>query len=66
MRTRLKIKRVAAGLTSYEASEAIGVAKQYWSLVETGKQRGTIKLWRRIQDLLDIPDEEMWSVINEE
>lgn len=66
MRTSLKVKRVAAGLTSAEASEAIGTVKQYWSLLETGKQRGTIKLWKRVQDLLDIPDEEMWKIINEE
>ena len=66
MRLRLRTKRVAAGLTSAEASEAIGTVKQYWSLLETGRQRGTIKLWRRIQVLLNIPDEEMWGIINEE
>lgn len=49
MRLRLRTKRVAAGLTSAEASEAVGTVKQYWSLLETGRQRGTIKLWRRIQ-----------------
>lgn len=66
MRLRLKTKRIAMGLTSAEASEAVGTVKQYWSLLETGRQRGTIKLWRRIQDLLNIPDEEMWGIINEE
>lgn len=64
-RNRLREIRLARGLDVQKAADLAGMFKQVWSSIETGKSRGNLATWKRIQKTLQIPDAEMWSVMIE-
>lgn len=51
----LKMKRKEKGLSQGAICKAIGVTQTYLSLIETGKSNGTLELWQKIADALQIP-----------
>jgi len=54
---RIRSRRKSLGLTLLEASEAVGVTRQYLSEVESGRQPGVATLLA-LTDLLTLPTEE--------
>lgn len=62
-REKLQNERIKRGLTKREVAEQLGVSQQFVYLLETEKKDGTLKTWKKIQDIYNIPDNEMWSVM---
>ena len=62
MRTKLKQFRVGTKLTQAEFAEKIGVSRATYSFVETGQRGGTHEFWQAIQDVFNVPDEDMYAL----
>lgn len=62
LRTKLKQFRVGTKLTQTEFAEKIGVSRATYSFVETGQRGGTHEFWQAIQDVFNVPDEDMYSL----
>ena len=58
----LKERRKASGLTQYDASKKIGVARTTYADYENGKIQPPIDKIRKICDWLDIPIEKMMNI----
>ena len=64
-RKNLKSLRGAMCLTQEEMSERIGVTLQMYSLVELGKRRGSMDFWKKLQAAFNLPDAQMWQLMQE-
>lgn len=64
MRLDLKVKRISKNLTQEQMASLINLSTSSYSFLEQGRSDGTYKVWCKIQQTLNIPDEEMWKVIN--
>ncbi len=62
VRTKLKQFRVGTKLTQAEFAEKIGVSRATYSFVETGQRGGTHEFWQAIQDVFNVPDEDMYAL----
>lgn len=59
--------RKAHNMTQQEMADAIGnCSKVTVHHVESGASNSTIAFWRRVQKAFNIPNKEMWSLINGE
>ena len=56
----LKERRKSNGLTQYDASKIIGVARTTYADYENGKIQPPIDKIRKICDWLDMPMENLW------
>lgn len=61
----LKIIRVKNGLTQEEMARKLGMSRQNYGLIETGKAPGNIRFWSKLQKTFNLSGEEMWSVISD-
>lgn len=61
MREKLQNERKKRHWTKQVFATKLGVSMQYVYLLETGKKDGTLKTWAKIQNLFEIPSEEMWE-----
>ena len=62
-RTLLKEERLKRGLTKQQVADSLGVSMQFVYLLETKKKDGTLKTWKKIQDLYNLSDEKMWTIM---
>lgn len=62
-RLKLQEERKKRGLTKREVAEKLGVSQQFVYLLETAKKDGTLKTWKKIQDIYNLSDEEMWDIM---
>ena len=62
-RTNLKLLRVSKKMTQQQFSEAIGVKRSRYSLIETGARNGSQQFWESVQAAFNIPDNEMFSLM---
>ncbi|GEM_PF-7072950 len=60
---RLFNLRKEKGWTQKEAAKEYGIPINVYQRIEQGKFSGKIENWEKIQEVYDIPDEEMWKVI---
>lgn len=65
MRTKLQNERLKRGMTKQALADALGVSMQYVYLLETNRKDGTLKMWRKIQELFNISDSDLWSYMTE-
>lgn len=65
MRQRLQNERLKRGMTKQALADALGVSMQYVYLLETNRKDGTLKMWRKIQELFNISDGDLWLFMNE-
>ena len=67
MKRNLKLyaKRAAKGLSQVEASKALSIPINVYTRIEHGETSGKIENWCKIQELYEISDEEMWSIVKE-
>lgn len=64
---RLKLFRVAAGLTQREVAQELEVSTNYVSMVERGKREPTLKYLKRFAPFAGIPVSVLfWEPFNEE
>lgn len=62
----LKQFRVSHGDTSQDDfADAIGVSRNYYSRVETGKLSGNVAFWKKLQDRFGVSDGDIWRMIKE-
>jgi transcriptional regulator with XRE-family HTH domain len=59
--SRLKVARVAAGLSQFELAERVGVSEVTISRIETGRLEAPRILKARIAEVLGMPDFELFG-----
>lgn len=65
MRNTIIALRTKKGLTQTAISELIGVCQPNYCNFEKGTKNFDFAKWKKIQNVLEIPDSEMWGIINE-
>ena len=56
--------RKRAGMTYDELSKKIGYHRETLWRIECGVSGGKLDFWRAVQDTFNIPDVDMWRVMN--
>ena len=51
---RIRAARQRLGLTQEKAAERTDITGQYWSLLETGRERGSVSTYLQLADALDL------------
>ena len=64
-RMNLRSMRGSLCLTQEEMADRIGVSNQTYSLVELGKRRGSMSFWKGLQTAFNLPDAQMWQLMQE-
>ena len=64
-RMNLKSLRGSMCLTQEQMSERMGVTLQMYSLVELGRRRGSMDFWKKLQAAFNLPDAQMWQLMQE-
>ena len=54
MRQNLKDARKKLGLSQREMAEKLSVCQQYYSFLETGSTKGSIRVWDALEDMTGI------------
>lgn len=62
-RTNLKVFRVKNNLTQAEIAQLIGVDRQVFASVESGRCEGRQKFWEALQKTFKLSPEEIWSMM---
>lgn len=61
----LKMLRLKNGLSQEEMARKLGMSRQNYGLIETGKAPGNIRFWSNLQKTFGLSGAEMWSVISD-
>lgn len=59
MLTKLRALRLAAGLSQKEVAERLGVSRQWYSLIDSGRLRPTEEMAAKIADIFGISADEI-------
>lgn len=65
MRKKLKLARIAKDIGAGKMSEMLGINRQSYYKIERGTSFPKLEVWKKIQDILGLRDEEMWEIIKE-
>lgn len=65
MESKLKSIREKKGLSQDKTAELCSISPIMYQYIEQGRRKGSFRTWKKIQEVLKIPDEEMWDVIRE-
>ena len=49
-------------LSQRETAEKIGISEGAYSYIENGKRTGSTKTWKKIQEVFNLSDEEVWKL----
>ena len=66
MRKKLKLARLVKDIGTEEMSKKLGITRQAYYLIERGISYPKLEVWKKIQDILELRDEEMWEIIKGE
>lgn len=61
----LRMLRAEHGLSQEEMAQRLGMSRQNYGLIESGKAPGTIRFWCKVQKAFGLSGEQMWSVISD-
>ena len=61
----LYARRASKGLSQVEAAKQLGIPINVYTRIEHGETSGKVETWCKIQELYEVPDEEMWTIIKE-
>ena len=65
MRTKLKVLRIKHGWSQKDFAERLGLTAAAYSFIETGKRFGSSKTWKKIKEIYNLKDKEMWDIQHE-
>ena len=63
MRSRLKAFRVLRKERQTDIASALGVSRATYSHIEGGECDGSMKFWRKFQQVYGVSDEEMYALM---
>lgn len=63
MRSRLKAFRVLHKLRQTDIALDLGVCRSTYSFIERGERDGSMKFWRKLQQVYGVSDEEMYKLM---
>ena len=63
MRSRLKAFRVLQKERQADIAHALGVSRATYSHIERGECDGSMKFWRKFQQVYGVSDEEMYALM---
>lgn len=58
--------RTKQGMTQQDTADKIGVSRSLYSLIETGRRKGSRGFWTAVQALYGLTDAETWEMIKNE
>lgn len=61
MNKTLKIIRVTEDLTQQEMADRLGITRAHYVMIENGRKKGSIDLFRRLQETFNLGDAETWQ-----
>lgn len=61
---KLKIARTMKGISQKKMAELLNLSPIAYNMLEMQKINGKISTWQQIQEILDIPSEKMWEIVN--
>lgn len=59
MENKVKNKRKKLGLTQLYVAEQVGIRRTYYTEIENGHRKGSLKVWLAICKVLDLPEHEI-------
>jgi transcriptional regulator with XRE-family HTH domain len=59
MRSILKTTRYQKGLTQKQIANELGITTRMYRYIETGDRNGSLVLWDKLEDILDIPQRQL-------
>ena len=65
-RIELRAFRVRRKLSQQEMADVLGVNRSTYAMVERGQRRGSDALWAKLQITFDVPDADMWKLMQKE
>ena len=65
MESKLKSIREKKGLSQDKTAELCNISPIMYQYMEQGRRKGSFRTWKKTQEVLETPDEEMWNVIRE-
>lgn len=65
-RLKLMLMRKKRGITQEKLAEKTSYSPAQISSIESGDRDGTLEFWQTVQDALDIPDSDMWTLMKKE
>ena len=60
----LKMLRLKNGLSQEEMARKLGMSRQNYGLIETGKAPGNIRFWSKVQQEFNLSGADMWELIS--
>ena len=65
MRNSIIKRRIELGLTQAKVAEKLGLQVPNYCNFEKGLRNFSLQKWRELQIALNIPDSDMWGIVNE-
>ena len=65
-RIELRAFRVRRRLSQQEMADMLGFNRSTYAMVERGQRRGSDALWAKLQITFDVPDADMWKLMQKE
>jgi len=59
LENKIKSKRKELGLSQLCVAERVGIGRSYYTEIENGHRKGSLKVWLAICKVLDIPEHEI-------
>lgn len=63
MNNKLKKLRLEQGYTQSDVAELAHCTRSHYSLIETGRRKGSREFWKNIQTAFKLTDGETWGLI---
>lgn len=63
MNEKLKNLRLSRGMTQNDVAELANCTRSHYSLIETGRRKGSREFWGNIQTAFNLTDGEVWGLI---
>lgn len=57
-----EVRFMNGDLSQKEAASKLGISEGAYSQIEKGKRTGSTKTWKKIQEVFNLTDEEVWSL----
>ena len=66
MRIELKKFRVGKKLSQQGMADILGINRSTYAMVERGERRGSDSMWSTLKNTFDVPDADMWRLMQKE
>ena len=65
-RLNLKVFRVEQKLSQEQMAGRLGIHRSTYAMIERGERNGNPDTWHKLQDVFNVPDADMWRLMQKE